>query len=246
MVLHFPALRHSHKTREQEMDFIIGQNYIITTHYDLIDPLHKFAKLFDAQAILTAPHDVEHAGLIAITLIKKLYKAIEHEVESIRRDLTNIEEHIFSHEHIEMVSAISRTSRDLLNLRHTIEPHRDVLQSLETVLPETLGTDLQKAFKLVTNEYYRVHNHIMREIESLRELRETNNSLLTTKQNETMRVFTILAFITFPLGLVLQILGIRSDDNPFTHLPHDFWWTVGILSLISFCMLLYFKKKHWL
>src|SRR3989344_5007702 len=30
-VLHFPALRHSHKTREQEVDFIVGQNFIITT-----------------------------------------------------------------------------------------------------------------------------------------------------------------------------------------------------------------------
>src|SRR4051812_24327103 len=44
LVLHFPALRHSHKTREQEIDFIVGKHFLITAHYDTIDPLHKFAK----------------------------------------------------------------------------------------------------------------------------------------------------------------------------------------------------------
>jgi len=42
LVLHFPALRHSHRTREQEVDFIVGKNFLITTRYDTIDPLHKF------------------------------------------------------------------------------------------------------------------------------------------------------------------------------------------------------------
>src|SRR4051812_9596231 len=43
LVLHFPALHHSHKTQEQEVDFVIGHKFLITTHYDTIDPLHNFS-----------------------------------------------------------------------------------------------------------------------------------------------------------------------------------------------------------
>lgn len=246
MVMHFPALRHSHKTREQEMDFIVGPNFLITTHYDLIDPLHKFSKLFETQALLNNHQGVEHAGLIFVAMVKKLYKAVEHEVESIRQNLSDIEEHIFSNHHIEMVSAISRSSRDLLNLRHTIEPHRDVLQSFELFAPQLFGTTFMTPFKTLVNEYYRVHNHIMRETESLHELRETNNTMLTTKQNESMRIFTILAFVTFPLSLIVSVLNINSVHNPILGTPYDFWVIVGILCFITFCMFLFFKSKKWL
>src|SRR3989344_341711 len=43
VILHFPALRHSHKTLEQEVDFVVGQDFIISVHYDTVDPLHKFS-----------------------------------------------------------------------------------------------------------------------------------------------------------------------------------------------------------
>src|SRR4051812_47813551 len=46
-VFHFPALRHSHKTHEQEIDFIIGNDFLITTRYDTVDPLHQFSKIFE-------------------------------------------------------------------------------------------------------------------------------------------------------------------------------------------------------
>lgn len=246
MVLHFPALKHSHKTREQEMDFILGRKFLITTHYDLIDPLHKFEKLFETQTLLHSYQGAEHAGIIFITMMKKLYRAVEHEVESIRQDMHDIEENIFSSHHIEMVSAISRTARDLLNLRHTIEPHRDALQTLESVTPQLFGPEFVSQVKTLTTEYYRVHNHIMRETESLHELRETNNSMLTTKQNETMRIFTILAFFTFPLTLIVTVADISTPDNPILNVTHPFWVIVTLLTMITIWMFVFFKRKNWL
>ena len=41
LVLHFPALRHAHKHREQEIDFVIGKDFLLTTHYEAIDPIHN-------------------------------------------------------------------------------------------------------------------------------------------------------------------------------------------------------------
>src|SRR3989338_6377000 len=42
LVFHFPAVSHKHGSEtRQEIDFIVGEKFIITTHYDLIDPLHE-------------------------------------------------------------------------------------------------------------------------------------------------------------------------------------------------------------
>jgi Mg2+ and Co2+ transporter CorA len=88
--------------------------------------------------------------------------------------------------------------------------------------------------RALSNDYYRVHNHIMRETESLHELRETNNSLLTTKQNETMRIFTILAFLTFPPHAYRSNLqyGYRFM-TPIVGDPHDFWILLGMMGIAT-------------
>ena len=246
VVLHFPALRHSHKTREQEVDFVVGKNFIVTAHYDTIDPLHKFSKVFEVNAMLDTDTVGEHAGFLFFYMLKKLYRAVEHELEYVRHDLKLIEDHVFSGYEVEMVATISRGSRDLLNLRQTIEPHREMLQELEAGGGAFWGGGFRPYLRTLSNEYYRVHNHIMRSTEFLHELRETNNSLLTTKQNETMRMLTIMALFTFPLALLVAILGVAARDNPIIGTPHDFWIIVGAVVSVGIAMFAFFKHKKWL
>ncbi len=246
LILHFPALRHGRKTKEQEVDFVVGEKFIITTHYDAVDPLHKFSKVFEANSMLDRSHMGEHAGFLLFYMLKNLYKAVDHEGEYIRRELAHIEEHVFTGHEVAMVESISKSARDLLNLRQAIEPHREVLHDLETNGSKFFGTDFVPFLKAMSNEYYRVHNHIMRNTESLHELRETNNSLLTTKQNETMRVLTIMALLTFPLALFVAIIDTDTVDNPVRHIPHGFWMLVLAVVSAGWFMFWYFKHRKWL
>ncbi len=246
MIMHFPTIQHAQKTKEQEIDFVIGRTFIITTHYDLVDPLHKFSKVFEANSILDKSNMGEHAGYLFYYMLKNMYKSIDHAVEFIQRDLGRIEERIYSGHEVQMVEAISKSARDLLNLRQTIEPHRDVLQTLEKDGTTFFEPGFMRYIKSLANEYYRVHNHVMRSTESLHELRETNNSLLTTKQNETMRVLTIMALLTFPLALFVAIFDINAVDNPILGRPNDFWIIVGMVVTMGVAMISYFKYRKWL
>ena len=246
LVLHFPALRHAHKNREQEIDFVIGKNFLITAHYDPIDQLHRFSKIFEVNSMLDSNKIGDHAGYLFFYMLKKMYGSIEHEIEYISRDLLMIEEHIFIGHEIDMVKAISRSARDLLNLRQTIEPHREVLKSLDEGGVQFFGQDFMPYLRAISNEYYRVHNHVMRHTDSLHELRESNNSLLSTKENETMRVLTIMALLTFPLSLMVAILQIDTVHNPIRGLPYDFWIILGTVVFTGSCMVIYFKHKKWL
>lgn len=246
IILHFPALRHTHKTIDQEIDFVIGKSFIITTHYDTIDPIHTFSKLFEVHSMLGKQEIGDHAGFLFFYMLKRLYVAVEDEIDFIRSELGHTEENLFSGHEVQMVSRISRSAHDLLNLRQTIEPHRDVLQTLEKEGAVFFGEDFVSYLRALSNEYYRVHNHIMRHTEFLHELRETNNSLLSTKENETMRVLTIMALLTFPLALLVAIFDIDTVHNPIRGLPYDFWIVVGLVVTLGGGMLWYFRYKHWL
>ena len=246
VILHFPALRHTRKSREQEVDFVIGKNFIITTHYETVDPLHKFSKVFDLSTTFPEHALEDNAGFIFFSMLKVLYKGIDHEVDLVRKDCSTIEDSIFAGEEIAMVEAISRSARDLLNMRQIVEPHRDVLHMLETEGAAFFGQEFLPFLRAMSNEYYRVHNHIMRQTESLHELRETNNSMLTTKQNETIKVLTIMAFVTFPLSLIVAIFSMDAKHTPIVGSEYDFWIILGILGTALLLMFGFFKHKNWL
>ena len=246
VVMHFPAIKHSHKERQQEIDFIIGRNFLVTVRYETIDPLHKFSKVLDVNATLKVEPLPEHAGHLFFDALTKLYRSVEHEVESIRGQLSQIEEHIFSEREVEMVIEISKAARALITLRQTIEPHREVLRMLEANGGRLFGEHFLPFLRALSLEYYRVHNHVMRATDFLHELRETNNSLLTTKQNETMKTFTILAFTTFPLTLIAALFSTRAEGMPFIHNPQGFWIIVAFMLLTAGSLFAYFKGKKWL
>lgn len=246
VILHFPALQHTHKTVEQEIDFVIGHDFLITTHYETIDPLHTFSKVLEVNSLLDKSTIGDHAFFLFFYMLKKLYREVEHEVDHVQHNLIWIEEHLFAGLEVDMVRAISRSSSDLLNLRQTIEPHREVLKNLEADGPRFFGETAVPYLRVLSNEYYRVHNHVMRHTDSLHELRETNNSLLSTKENETMRVLTIMALLTFPLALLVSILQIDTVHNPIRGLPYDFWIILGTVVAVGSCMIMYFKHRKWL
>lgn len=247
LVMHFPAIHHSHsKSQRQEINFVVGRNYLLTAHYDTIDSLHKFSKVFDTHAALASEPLGEHAGYLFFYAVRKMYQGIGYELDKIGSELSVIEEHIFQGREKEMVEAISKTARALLDLRQTIEPHRETLSSLEEHGAVFFGEDFTAFLRTLTREYFRIHNHLTRVTDSLKELRETNNSLLTTKQNETLKMFTIMAFFTFPLTLIAAVLGIHSSYNPVLGRPYDFWIMVGILLFTVLIMFLFFKRKGWL
>lgn len=244
LILHFPAFRHTHNSQQnQEVDFIIGKDFIITTRYDTVDPLHKFSKIFETNSILDKSDIGTHAGFVFFFMIKKLYKSLEHELEYINDALETIEDNIFKGREKEMVISLSIVSRDLLNFKQAMHAHKEVLDSFDEVGIEFFGKDFSHHIKSIISEYYKVNSMIGIHNDSLSELRQTNDSLLTTKQNEVMKTLTIMALITFPLSLIASIFSMNTKAIPIIGNPNDFWIVMGIMFALTLTVFIYFKIK---
>lgn len=236
-VLHFPASKHSHRENAQEIDFVIGKNYLITVRYDTIDTLYLLFKSFEVGSILTDGSRFNQAYELFFVVMRKMYESVLDELSSMEDRFDSIEEAIFNNREKEMVAAISRASRTLLDFKRTLIPHEEVFVTLQPAGVRQFDKDFNKEVLLVTKEYHRARNRIHDDIEALVELRETNNTLLSTKQNEIIKIFTILAFITFPLTLLIDI--IEAD--------REIMWALIILVIVSVAtMFVFFRHKKWL
>ena len=246
LILHFPTFGSRFSGATQEVDFVLGQNFVITTRYGSMDPFLRFSKIFEANSLLDRTDIGVHAGFVFIYMLRNLYRELDQELESLSLDMRRIEERIFAGQEREMVFELSRVSRAFLNFRQCLSPHGSVLESLETIGARIYGQDFVYSLKSVLSDYYRITNGLMSQRDALLELRDTNNSLLSTKQNETSKHLTMMAFVTFPLALLTSVFGMETTYLPIVGRPGDFWIIIGMMSLITIGFFFFFKYKKWL
>lgn len=247
LVLHFPILERGTCTSsaEQEVDFIIGKDFIITARYEDISCFNEFRHIFEINAPLEEDH-IGNSPFDVFTLIaRRLYKAVETEIFTVHDKLEYIEKEIFEGFEKEMVVALSYAGRDILNLKQTLDPHQETLRTLIELTETFAGREHTAKIRTIESIYYRSRRNVTRIWQTLNELRETNNSLLTTNQNEVMKKLTIMAFVTFPLMLISSIFGMNTNFLPIVGTPQDFWIITGLMACATFLMFVFFKKKNW-
>lgn len=248
LILHFPIISHKHEGgRDQEIDFIVGKKFLITTHYDLVDSLHEFSKVFEVNSILERTNIGDHAGFILFHIMKNLYKMLDRELDHIDHDFDEIEAKIFGGNERAMVGDISHLNRDLLNFKQTLRPHKEVLESFEIAGAKFFGQDFAHYLRTTVGEYYKVSVILDGHRETLLELRDTNDSLLTTKTTDIMKTLTVTTFIMLPLTLMASLFGMNAVNIPLVTHPAGFWLVLALMVFTTSCLYIYFKFfKKWM
>jgi magnesium transporter len=245
VVLHFPLMHGMRHGPGQEVDFLIGKQFLITTRYESVDPLHSFAKAFAVETVLGRP-GTSHGGHLFIEMVQNLYRALIEESGVLEGRLREIEEHIFSGDERRMVAQLSQVGRIVHDFRQALGSHGEMLSSLESAGARFFGVEFSYHARALIESYRRVERRVESLRDSLTELRETNNSLLSTKQNEIMKSLTVVAFFFLPLSFISSLFSMNAQHIPLIGIPYDFWIIVGGMTVIALSFFLYFHHKKWL
>ena len=209
-ILHFPAWKHTHSAdnKNQEVDFIIGRDALITARYDTIDALHRFSKDLEVDQILEKGSDLKpkHTHIIFMGMLRALYNGLFEELEYIEDMTENITNNIFKGKEKEMVIEISKVTRTLLDFKRVTDLHHEILEVLRSRGREIFGESFTHEMQSIILDYLKINTNIKSNLDVLHDLRDTNNSLLTSKQNETIKQFTIIGSILLILNLVITII----------------------------------------
>lgn len=246
LILHFPHISHnSTKSVEKEIDFVVGNNFIITTHYEFIDSLHEFSKTFEVDAILEKRMDVDHAGFLFFHLIKAMYTHSRYQLNGINSLLKDTEKKIFEGTEGTMVATISNINRTLLDFRQALRFHKEVLNSFELSAKQFFGEKFSYYLSSIIGEYNKTQSILDSHKEILDDLRDTNDSLLANKTNETMKILTIITFLISPVT-VISSLFMMNTNFTLINSEYQYFLIIGAMILTSIVTFIYFRLKKWL
>ena len=249
-ILHFPSWKHTHAgdNKNQEVDFIIGKDALITARYDSIDAMHRLSKDLEVSEILDKKGDQKHkhSHRILMHMLRSLYSSISDELDYIEDTAEEITAEIFNGKEKEMVVKISEVTRNLLNFKRVTDLHHEILVTLSKRGREIFGEHFGIEMDAVTVDYLKVSTAIRSSLEMLRELRDTNNSLLTSKQNETVKQLTVLGGILLPMNLVSWLFAMRVGGVPLEDNSNGFW--IVLVSMLAYTLIavVYSKHKKWI
>lgn len=242
-VLHIPTFKHAQLVQEnQEVDFIIMANGMVTARYDSIDALHYFAKQIEVSEILNKSKNSH----LFFGLMREIYKSMSDELAYTEDWTKEIEKNIFEGHEKAMVFSISNVGRNLLNFKRTVEPHGNMFKFLEEVGRRKFGEEFVSEAKSVMDEWHRIIKKLNNQMELVAELRETNNSMLSTKQNEIMKSLSVIGLVLLPLTIIGQIFGLSILSFPLKNNPFAFWIIVSLMAIAVISMLIYARLKKWL
>jgi magnesium transporter len=136
---------------------------------------------------------------------------------------------------------------EIINFRKVIRPQRPVLRDLEKVKSRYLSPDfdLEIYFDDIVDSHERIWDMLENYKEVIEALEETNESVISHRLNDILRVLTSISVVILPLTLIASIWGMNVRVPGQDNLA-DFFFVLGGMFLILIGMVAWFKRRGWL
>ncbi len=247
-ILHFPVSSDdSGIVGSQEVDIIVGRTFLITVRYEVVASLDGLRRILETEDLVSGRASLATDALLEV-LFAHLYDSVREEARVLASRLSVIERQMFSGQERSSVRAISDVSRSYLHLESTLRGQEEPLERFLAALGERnfFGPSFAERASRILAEQTQVIHLIQMHREMAAELRETNQSLLESRQNEVMKTLTVANFIFLPLELIAFIFGMHALGTPLETNPDAFWIIMAVMLVFVGVMTAYFAKKRWL
>lgn len=160
--------------------------------------------------------------------------------------MESIENNLLTAPTRDTLMTIQRVKRELVFIRRSVAPVREVLKSLQRDESDLIDVSTQRYFG-------DIYDHILRVIESMDAYRDLITGMLdiylssvSNKMNETMKFLTVYSSIFIPLTFIAGVYGMNFDFMPELHWQwaYPLLWTVFVGITVG--LVFYFRKKQWL
>ena len=246
LVVQFPRFdKESGRLHPAELDIFIGPDYVVTLPEEPIVPLPAMWERVQQQPEVRAEMFAGGSGRLLYEILDRCVDAGFPMLGQLGRKLRRLEDDIFEGRSREIVREISNTKQEIINFRAVIRPQRGVFRALERAKQGYFGDELDVYFDDLTDASERIWDVLENFKEIGEALESSNESVLSHRLSDVLRVLTAASVVLLPLTLVASIWGMNVPV-PGEGTPIAFWLIIGAMAALLIGMVLYFRRRGWL
>ena len=167
-------------------------------------------------------------------------------LQNYEKRLSTMEEAIAESFPREWEKNINLCRRDLLKLQAFYQQMMDMCDILADNGNHLFPEEYTQHFPRLGSRIDRLYDHTQMLREYALQIREIYQAQMDLKQNDTMRMLTVVTTIFLPLSLLTGWYGMNFDHMPGLHEPTAYFILIGICAAIILLEIWYFKKKGWI
>ena len=248
MVIHFPVYNRSEKTvLPGELDFLITKNALTlaTIRYSKIQALTELENQILENEKLKKKYFKDPVRLLYYILSANFEFSLR-QLDHIKVNIDKAEREIYRGHERKMLEELSFLLRDVTDFKRIIKFHGEILKSLEKEIVKLFGEKYRPYLASLQGQFQKVNDILENHSETINILHDTNQTLLSAKTNEAIKLLSIIAVFTFPLTLLATIFTWHTRVLPIVGTKNDFWILISIFILITLSMYIYFRHRKWL
>ena len=246
VVLHFPVYdKRVQRLNAAELDAFIGQDYLVTLPNVELLPVTRLFHRCHEDLELRAQLFGKGSGRLLYEVLDDLFDYCFPILDKIGHKLDSLEDDIFEGRSDEVVRDISNVKQEIISYRKIIKPERPTLRLLERYVERFLPQELELYFDDIVDASERIWDILDNYKEVVEALEDTNESAINHRQNDILRVLTVVSVILLPMTLITGIFGMNVHFPGFATAAA--WWAI-VASMVTLAVGLaaFFRYKRWL
>src|SRR4051794_8991909 len=246
VVLHFPFYDKSvQRLNAAELDVFLGPDYVVTLPAVPLLPVTRLFTRCREDEQLRNELFANGSGRLLYEILDDLFDYCFPILDKIGHKLDAIEDDMFEGASQEVVRDLSNVKQEIISYRKIIKPQRSTLRGLERYVERFLPEALELYFDDIVDATERIWDLLDNYKEVVEALEDTNESVISHRQNDVLRLLTIFSVTMLPLTLLTGIFGMNVDFPGYgTHAA--FLIIVGAMVVVLGGMLAFFRINRWL
>src|SRR6478672_6616888 len=231
IVLHLAVFdRNAGRLGTGELDLFVGPDYVVTLPNQPLQPVEYLFERCRAKEELREQLFSRGSGYLLYRIVDDSFDYCFPMLRKIGNKLDVLEEEIFEGRSEEIVRDISNVKQEIINFRKVIRPQRPVLRDLEKVKERYLSPDmdLEIYFDDVVDAQERIWDLLENYKEVVEALEDTNESVISHRVNDILRVLTSISVVVLPLTLIASVFGMNTGVPGHASIT-AFWIIVGAM-----------------
>jgi magnesium transporter len=245
-VLHFPAYDPAiQRLNAVELDVFVGPDYLVTLPSVKLRPLDGLFQRCEQDEAFREQLFSKGSGRLLYEVLDDLFDYCFPILDKIGHKLDVIEDVMFEGKAEEVVRDISNVKQEIISYRKIIKPERSTLRVLERHVERFLPEELELYFDDIVDAAERIWDILDNYKEVIEALEDTNEAVISHRQNDILRVLTVFSVVLLPLTLITGFFGMNVHF-PGVGTVWAFWTIFAGMATTLIGLLAFFRFKRWL
>src|SRR5438477_1934599 len=245
-VLHFPVYDPAiQRLNAAELDIFVGPDYLVTLPTVELLPLTRlFQKCVEEDDFRERLFSMG-SGRVLYEVLDDLFDYCFPILDKIGHKLDSLEDDVFEGRSEEVVRDISNVKQEIISYRKIIKPERATLRVLERHVERFLPEELELYFDDIVDAAERIWDILDNYKEVIEALEDTNESVISHRQNDVLRILTVFSVVLLPLTLITGFFGMNVRFPGF-ETAWAFWLIFAGMVATLAGLIAFFRAKRWL